>query len=79
MRAFNYWEVIQLGIGVSLVLFALGAILKFATQVDVEGINIDVVGVILMIVGVVGLLFALAAHADDDVEVTRTDHTHRPL
>jgi len=48
-----------LGIGTSLFLFAVGAILKYAVTTDVSGIDLDVVGVILMIVGAVGLVLSL--------------------
>jgi hypothetical protein len=47
------------GIGTSIFLIALGAILKYAVTADVEGINLDTVGVILMVVGIVGLLLSL--------------------
>ena len=40
-------------------LIAIGAILKFAINASVQGINIDVVGVILMIAGVAVLVFGL--------------------
>ncbi len=48
-----------MGIGVSLFLLAVGAILAFAVDVTTEGFNIDTVGVILMIVGAIGLLLSL--------------------
>jgi Domain of unknown function (DUF6458) len=48
-----------MGIGVSIFLIALGAILTFATEFDISGLDIDVVGVILMIAGVTGLLMDL--------------------
>jgi uncharacterized membrane protein len=48
-----------MGIGTSLLLIAVGAILKFAVDAQVSGIEISTVGVILMIVGVVGLLISL--------------------
>lgn len=48
-----------MGIGVSIFLLAVGAILAFAVDVTAEGINLDTVGVILMILGVVGLLASL--------------------
>ncbi len=48
-----------MGIGVSLFLLAIGAILAFAVEVTTEGFNIDTVGVILMIVGGIGLLLSL--------------------
>ena len=48
-----------MGIGVSIFLLAVGAILAFAVDVTTNGVNIDTIGVILMIVGGVGLLFSL--------------------
>jgi hypothetical protein len=46
-------------IGTSLLLIAVGAILKFAVTVHVAGIRLETVGVILMIVGVLGLVLGL--------------------
>ena len=46
-------------IGSSLVLIAIGAILKFAITWSTNGINLSNVGVILMVVGVVGLVITL--------------------
>ena len=48
-----------MGIGVSIFLIAVGAILTFAVETTVSGIDINVVGIILMIVGGVGLLLSL--------------------
>ena len=48
-----------MGIGVSIFLLALGAILTFAVEASVEGLDIATVGVILMIVGAIGLLLSL--------------------
>jgi hypothetical protein len=48
-----------MGIGVSVFLIAVGAILTFALNVAVSGINLSTVGVILMIVGAIGLLWSL--------------------
>lgn len=48
-----------MGIGVSIFLLAVGAILAFAVDASAEGVNIDTVGVILMVVGAIGLLFSL--------------------
>jgi hypothetical protein len=72
-----------MGIGVSIFLLAVGAILAFAVDVTAEGINLDTVGVILIILGLVGLLASLifwddwtprrraAAYDDDRVVVRR--------
>ena len=48
-----------MGIGVSIVLIAVGAILAFALEVEVSGVDIAVVGFILMAVGIVGLIMTL--------------------
>lgn len=48
-----------MGIGVSVFLIAVGAILAFAIEVSAEGVNLDTVGVILMIVGGIGLLASM--------------------
>jgi hypothetical protein len=46
-------------IGSSIFLIAVGAILKYAVDATVSGIEIQTVGVILMIAGVVGLVIGL--------------------
>ncbi len=43
----------------SILLIAVGAILRFATHVHTKGFNLHTVGLILMIVGVIGLLIAI--------------------
>jgi uncharacterized protein DUF6458 len=48
-----------MGIGFSIFLIAVGAILKFAVTASVAGIRLDVVGLILMIAGVLGLIASL--------------------
>jgi hypothetical protein len=50
-----------MGVGTSLFLIAVGAILKFAVTATVSGIDIATVGVILMVVGAVGLVLSLLA------------------
>ena len=46
-------------IGSSIFLIAVGAILKYAVDATVSGIEIQTVGLILMIAGVVGLVIGL--------------------
>jgi len=46
-------------IGASIFLIAVGAILMYAVDVTVSGIEIQTIGLILMIAGVVGLLISL--------------------
>lgn len=48
-----------MGLGVSLLLIAVGAILVWGLQSDVAGISEDAIGVILMIVGGAGLILSL--------------------
>jgi Domain of unknown function (DUF6458) len=48
-----------MGVGVSLILIAAGAILTWAVNATVSGVDIQTIGVILMVVGAVGLLLSL--------------------
>jgi hypothetical protein len=48
-----------MGIGTSIFLIALGAILKFAVTTSVSGIKLATVGVILMLVGILGLVISM--------------------
>ena len=48
-----------MGIGVSVFLLAVGAILTYAVEVTTSGVDLDTVGVILMICGAIGLLVSL--------------------
>ena len=68
-------------IGASLVLIAIGAILRFAVTVDnPHGFNIHTAGVILMVVGALGLILSMVfwstwggfGHSDDVVVRDRT-------
>ena len=46
-------------IGTSIVLIAVGAILKYAVTAHVSGIDLQTVGTILMLVGILGLILSL--------------------
>jgi hypothetical protein len=48
-----------MGIGVSIFLIAVGAVLAFAVSAEVSGLDIQVVGWILLVVGAVGVLLSL--------------------
>jgi len=48
-----------MGIGGSLFLIAVGAILKWAVADHVSGVNLGVIGIILMVVGALGLIVSL--------------------
>lgn len=54
------------GIGGSLFLIALGAILYWAVTAEGEGFNVNTTGLILMIVGIVGLVLTLLMTASAD-------------
>ena len=64
-------------IGTGLVLFAIGAILKFAVTAQVEGVDLGLVGVILMIVGAVATLFGLVMWTGPRDEVAHDRHHTR--
>jgi len=68
-----------MGIGIGIFLLAVGAVLAFAVDASVSGIDIQTVGVILMIVGALGILLDLVLFAPrrraavvDDGTVGRT-------
>jgi hypothetical protein len=48
-----------MGVGVSILLIAAGAILTWAVTATVSGVSIQTVGVILLIVGILGLVLSL--------------------
>jgi hypothetical protein len=48
-----------MGIGVSLLLIAAGAILVWGVTGEVGGVDVDAIGVILMIVGAAGLIISM--------------------
>lgn len=48
-----------MGIGVSLILIAVGAVLAFAVHVTTTGFNVNTIGYILLVVGAVGALISL--------------------
>ena len=48
-----------MGLGVGLILAAVGAVLAFAVNTTVSGVDIHTIGWILLIVGIVGILLSL--------------------
>ncbi|MEV7689485.1 DUF6458 family protein [Streptomyces bungoensis] len=44
-----------MGLGGCIILIAVGAILTFATDWHMQGVNLDLVGIILMAVGLIGI------------------------
>lgn len=59
-------------IGTSLFLLALGAVLAFAVNAEVDFVSLDLVGYILMAVGVVGLIWSVMATQRNRSVETRT-------
>ncbi len=70
-----------MGIGFSIFLLAVGAILTFAVDATVAGIDIKVVGAILMAAGVIGLILTLVVFSPRrrrTVTETRQDRVAEP-
>ncbi len=71
-----------MGIGTSLFLIAVGAILRFAVTDSISGIDLTTVGLILLIVGIVGLLISLFYaqlwNRDRETVVTRDRYVDPP-
>jgi hypothetical protein len=66
-------------IGGSIVLVVLGAILYFAVEFDIAGIDINVIGVILMAAGVLGLILGLIATQRARTGTTTVERTERDV
>jgi Domain of unknown function (DUF6458) len=61
-----------MGIAVSLFLLAVGAILTFATDVSVSGLDLDTVGLVLMLIGAVSFVLTLIVWGSRRSRVVRT-------
>ncbi len=48
-----------MGIGASVFLIAIGAILAFAVNLSVSGLDLSTIGVILMVAGAIGLVVTM--------------------
>ncbi|HZN87336.1 MAG TPA: DUF6458 family protein [Thermoleophilaceae bacterium] len=71
-----------MGIGTSIFLIAVGAILRYAVTTTVSGIELQTVGLILMIVGIIGLVISLAViftRGDDRPRSAADDYPTRRL
>lgn len=62
-----------MGIGGGIFLIVAGAILTFAVNAQVSGVDLDLVGIIMMIAGVITLIVALVMNAQ------RTHTSHREV
>ena len=69
-----------MGIGVSLILIAVGAILTWAVNASVSGVDINAIGVILMIVGARAEVDdGVGEHSHDRGEDPDRDHRREPV
>ena len=69
-----------MGIGTSIFLVALGAILRYAVSDAIEGVDLATVGLIMMIAGLAGivisfLMMSMARDRRDDVVVRERHYT----
>ena len=48
-----------MGLPVSLILIAVGAVLAWAVHVDTNGFNVHTIGYILLVVGIIGALLSM--------------------
>jgi beta-lactamase regulating signal transducer with metallopeptidase domain len=48
-----------MGLGVSLILIAAGAIMAWAVHLTTTGFNVNTIGYILLVVGIIGALLSL--------------------
>jgi hypothetical protein len=62
-----------MGIGASVFLLAIGAILAFAVDYETSGVDINVVGFILMVAGAVGLLMTTLVFGRRDTGAVVTE------
>jgi uncharacterized membrane protein len=63
----------KMGLGGSLILIAIGAILRWAVSATTSGVNIHTVGMILLIVGGIGFVISvlwMAFYADRTTRTT---------
>jgi Domain of unknown function (DUF6458) len=65
-------------IGTSLFLIAVGAILRYAVDATVAGIDIQAAGLILIIIGVIGLAIGLFMLASDRRREDKVVYEDRP-
>lgn len=64
------------GIGGSVALIALGAVMAWAVSVETEGFNINTAGLIIFAVGILGLVATLVMASTADKTVVEKDVTN---
>jgi len=67
-------ERLEMYIAASLILVAAGAILRFAVNTHVSGVDLNEVGTIVLIVGIVGFIVAVVSEL-----YIRQSHTRRTV
>jgi Domain of unknown function (DUF6458) len=67
----------RVGLGTSIFLIALGAILRYAVTVTISGIELQTVGLILMIVGIIGLVISVFVLFQRDGRADYDERTRR--
>lgn len=65
-----------MGIGVSVFMIAVGAILAFAINTEAEGFSINTIGIILMAAGALGLLVSMVVFGGSRSEGHTEGHHH---
>lgn len=68
-----------MGIGASIFLLAVGAILAFAVETTVAGVDIQTIGIILMVAGVLGLLITVLSLSSLGDRRRGTEPEDRPV
>lgn len=68
-----------MGIGISVFLIAVGAILLWAVNGEVAGVNVDAIGWILLAVGAFGALLSLVFASTWGVGARRRDREERVI
>jgi hypothetical protein len=63
-------------IAAAIFLIAVGAILRYATNIHVQGVSVDTVGLILMIAGLVGLVLSFFQEAIWSDRIRRREATY---
>jgi Domain of unknown function (DUF6458) len=48
-----------MGLGVSLILIAVGAIMAWAVNVSASGVDLHTIGIILLVVGIIGAVLSM--------------------
>ncbi|HWD70187.1 MAG TPA: hypothetical protein VG293_08310 [Solirubrobacteraceae bacterium] len=70
-----------MGLGGSLILIAVGAVLRWAISATTSGVNIHTIGLILLIVGGIGFVISLlwmVFYADRSTRATYNDRRGTP-